>query len=101
MLGTTSLVAGQPRLETGGAIALVVLGVLTAGLGMFVGVGHRWAMVVALVVFGGLFAVQAFGATGGSPAPAAITLAVVLLPLVLAMRATREADTPDDRKPTG
>jgi hypothetical protein len=51
-------------------------------------------MVTALVVFGGLFVVQAFAASGGESAPALVTLAVVLVPLVLALRAGRTGDDP-------
>lgn len=56
-------------------------------------IGRRWALLVALAVFGLLFVIQAFAAAGtGVSAPAAITLAVVVLPLVLAVRATSSRD---------
>lgn len=89
VLAVISLTTDVIRLagpETG---ALAVLGTFTAVLGVFVLRGRRWAMVTSLVVFGGLFVVQAFAATGGESAPALVTLAVVLVPLVLALRAGR------------
>ena len=92
VLGALALTTGWLRLDDATAVTLAVLGVLTLALGVLVATARRWAMVVALVVFGALFAVQAFSATGGAPAPAVITLAVVLLPLVLALRSTRRPD---------
>lgn len=87
-LGGLALTTSAFDLPDTTATTLVVLGIATALLAGFVAAGRRWAMLLALVVFGGLFAVQAFGATGGAPAPAVVTLAVVLVPLVLAIRAT-------------
>ena len=77
------------RLSTATAVALGVLGLVTVVLGVFVARRRRWALVVSLVIFGVLFLVQAFAATGGGTAPALITLAVVLVPIVLALRADR------------
>lgn len=84
---------GYIRLADSTAVALGLLGVVTVVLGALVAAGRRWALVASLVVFGGLFVVQAFAATGtGGLAPAVITLAVVVVPLVLALRATRSSD---------
>lgn len=79
----------QIRLSEATAGALALLGLVTAVLGVFVLRGRRWALVTSLLVFGGLFAVQAFAASGGEDAPALITLALVVVPLVLAVRADR------------
>ncbi len=84
---------GLIRLPDATAVVLGLLGVVTVVLGVFVAIGRRWALITSLVVFGGLFVIQAFAATGsGSSAPAVVTLGVVVLPLVLALRATRTTD---------
>lgn len=92
VLGLVAWATDRIDLPTSTSVALVVLGSVTAALGALVWTGRRWATVLALVVFGGLFGIQALGATGGAPAPAVITLAVVLVPLVLAARAQRADD---------
>lgn len=84
---------GSIRLADATAAVLGLLGLVTVVLGVLVARGRQWALVTSLVVFGGLFIVQAFAATGsGSAAPAVITLGVVVLPLVLALRASRSRD---------
>ena len=77
------------RLPASAAGALGVLGLVTVVLGVFVLRRRRWALVASLVVFGALFLLQAFAAGGGSTTPALVTLAVVLVPIVMALRAER------------
>lgn len=78
------------RLPDSTTVVLGLLGLATVVLGVLVARGSRWALVTALVVFGGLFVVQAFAATDGSgAAPAVVTLAVVVAPLAVAAHRTR------------
>lgn len=89
-VGALALATGLVRLTPATAGTLVVLGVVTVALAALVARAVRWATVLALVVFVGLFVAQAANGGGTSgPAPALVTLAVVIAPLVLALRGQR------------
>lgn len=91
VLAGISATTGLIRLSGATATAQGLLGSATVALGVLVFLGRRWALTTALTAFGLLFVVQAFAATDdGALAPALVTLLVVVLPLVLAWRATRE-----------
>lgn len=90
VVGVLALATGLVRLTPATAGSLLVLGVVTVALGVLVARAVRWATVLALVVFVGLFVAQAASGGGASgPAPALVTLAVVVAPLVLALRIHR------------
>ena len=87
-LSAMALTGDAIRISDGTGLALGVLGLVTVVLGVLVFRGRRWAILAALVVFGGLFAIQLFASSGGATTPALITLAVLVVPLLVALRAT-------------
>lgn len=90
VVGVLAAVTGLVRLTPATAGTLAVLGLVTVALGVLVARRVRWATVLALVVFVGLFVTQAAaGGDAAGPAPALVTLAVVIAPLVLALRSAR------------
>lgn len=95
--GVLSTATDLVRLAPPDAGLLAVLGVATVALGVLVLRGLRWAVNLALLVFGGLFVLQAArAATGGDvagTAPALVVLALVVLPLLYA-RTRRPAPGP-------
>lgn len=88
--GVLALTTDLVRLLPPDAGMLAALGVATAALGVLVLQGRRWAVTLALVVFGVLFVVQAVRAATAEDAagsvPAMVTLALVVVPLLVARR---------------